>query len=145
MVSMTRYRYAFWVTTKSPLKQTAGIHFRKLSKLPNLEMHLHNRGFWFKLMGIFNQYNQTEDWLFFTCLEFKTQANTTKSLKNILTGQRKSMNFMTTKPTEFLDFLLPLSLSHHDFSKVSLEWFFNCTEQRVCCGYLLRLFVSQQY
>lgn len=52
------------------------------------------------------------------------------------------MNFMTTKPTEFLDFLLPLSLSHHDFNKISLELFSTFTEQCVFCGYLFGLFVS---
>lgn len=140
MVSMTRYRYTFWVTTKSPLKQTASVYFRKLSKLPNLVMHLHNSRFWFNLMGIFPPVHSDRRLTFFTCLEFKTQANTTKSLKNILTDQRKSMNFTTIKPTKLLDFLLPLSLSQHDFSKISLEGFFNFTEQSVFCGYLLRLF-----
>lgn len=129
MVPMTRYRNTFWVTTKSPLKQTVSICFRKLAKLPNHIMHLHKSRFWFNPMGIFKVYTQTEDWLFSHTWNSKPKQIQPRVWKILYQVKGKVWIPWPQSTTELLGFLLPLSLSHHDLSKISLELFSNFTEQ----------------
>lgn len=90
-------------------------------------MHLHHSRFWFNLMGIFNLYTQTEDWLFKHAWNSKPKQMQPESEK-YSHRSREKYGIHDHKAQEFL---LPLSLSLHDFSKISPEWFSNFTESSV--------------